>query len=79
MIYDIKYRQRVVDFLKEGHTQNEAKAIFKVGITTIKRWVKQYLEVGHLKNKPLTNLVYVDESGIDEYLFREHGRAVEQA
>ncbi|MDR1391547.1 MAG: transposase, partial [Holosporales bacterium] len=53
MIYDIKYRQRVVDFLKEGHTQNEAKAIFKVGITTIKRWVKQYLEVGHLKNKPL--------------------------
>ncbi|MDR1391108.1 MAG: transposase, partial [Holosporales bacterium] len=57
MIYDIKYRQRVVDFLREGHTQNEAKAIFKVGITTIKRWVKQYLEVGHLKNKPLTKLV----------------------
>ncbi|MDR1391135.1 MAG: transposase, partial [Holosporales bacterium] len=30
MIYDIKYRQRVVDFLKEGHTQNEAKAIFRI-------------------------------------------------
>ncbi|MDR1391320.1 MAG: transposase, partial [Holosporales bacterium] len=32
MIYDIKYRQRVVDFLKEGHTQNEAKAIFRTSI-----------------------------------------------
>jgi transposase len=53
MIYDIKYRQRVVDFLKEGHTQNEAKDIFKVSLTTIKRCVKQRSEVGHLMNKPL--------------------------
>jgi transposase len=39
--------------LREGYTQDEAKVIFKVGLTSIKRWVKQYLEVGHLKNKPL--------------------------
>ena len=53
MIYDTQYRQRVVDFLKEGHTQAEAKAIFKVGLTTIKRWVKQHKEVGHLRKKTL--------------------------
>jgi transposase len=52
-IYDIKYRQRVVDFLRERRTQNEAKVIFKVGLTSIKKWVKQNSEVGHLKNKPL--------------------------
>lgn len=53
MIYDTKYRQRVVDFTMEGHTQEETSRIFKISITTIKRWVKQWKTEGNLEKKPL--------------------------
>ena len=42
MAYDKKYRTRVVEYIFEGHTQEEAAAVFNVGTTSIKRWIALY-------------------------------------
>jgi len=46
MAYDKKYRTRVVEYLLEGHTQAETSKVFKVGTTSIKRWVAAYAVSG---------------------------------
>ena len=53
MGYSEDLRKKVVEYLLEGHTQGNANNVFKIGLTTIKRWKKQYEETGSLKNKPL--------------------------
>jgi len=52
MAYDIKYRQRVVEYRKEGHTIAQTCKTFKIGETTLKRWVQKYDATGELKDKP---------------------------
>ena len=42
MAYDKKYRTRVLEYILEGHTQEEASYTFKVGTTSIKRWKALY-------------------------------------
>ena len=42
MAYDKKYRTRVVEYILEGHTQEETSKVFKVGTTSIKRWIALY-------------------------------------
>ena len=51
MSYDIKYRQRVVDYLGEGHTEKEASAVFKVSTATLWKWKSQLKETGTLAPK----------------------------
>lgn len=46
MAYDKKYRTRVVEYFLEGHTQAETSEAFKVGITSIKRWIASYKNSG---------------------------------
>lgn len=46
MAYDNKYRTRVVEYVLEGHTQKEAASVFKIGTTSIKRWIAAYKETG---------------------------------
>ena len=53
MAYSEDLRKRVVDYLAEGHTLESTKEVFKVGLTAIKRWKKQYAETGKLSNKEL--------------------------
>ena len=48
MGYDIKYRQRVIDYLSEGHTEKEAAAVFKVSTSTIWDWKSKLKETGTL-------------------------------
>ena len=63
---------KVVEYLGEGHTQASAKAVFKVGLTTIKRWKKQYKETGSLANKPLSrSFRKLDPEKLKAYV-REH-------
>ena len=52
MSYDIKYRKRTIEYREEGHTLVETSEVFKVSITTIKRWIKKYKETGELKDQP---------------------------
>ena len=53
MSYDPKFRKRAVEYRKEGHTIEETAQTFKIGITTLKNWIKRYEENGNLENKPL--------------------------
>jgi transposase len=53
MAYSVDLRRRAIDFLNEGHTQEETGAIFKVGVSTIKRWLALLSETGNLENRPL--------------------------
>ena len=51
MSYDIKYRQRVIDYLGEGHTEKETAAVFKVSTFTIWKWKSTLNEIGTLTPK----------------------------
>ena len=53
MAYSIDLRSRVIDFIREGHTQEETGTIFKVGVSTIKRWLALLSETGNLEKRPL--------------------------
>ena len=48
MSYDIKYRERVLEYISEGHSEREAAAVFKVGRTTIWEWKSRLNETGTL-------------------------------
>jgi len=51
MSYDIKFRQKVVDYMREGHTQKETAATFKVSTSTLWEWKSQLNETGTLSPK----------------------------
>jgi len=51
MGYDIKFRQRVIDYLSEGHTEKETAATFKVSTFTIWKWKSMLNESGTLAPK----------------------------
>jgi len=51
MGYDIKFRQRVLDYLGEGHTEKEAAAVFKISTSTIWAWKSKLNETGTLTPK----------------------------
>jgi len=53
MSYTPQYRLRAVEYHLEGHTLEVTSRIFKIGITTLKQWLKQYKAGGDLSNKPL--------------------------
>lgn len=53
MAYSEDMRKRVIGYFEEGHTQESAKEVFKVGLSAIKRWEKQYRETGSLAKKEL--------------------------
>jgi len=53
MAYDKRYRERVLSYLWEGHTQEKAHQVFKVSTHTIREWRRLYMETGSLKKREL--------------------------
>ena len=53
MAYSVDLRSRVIDFIKEGNTQERARIVYKVGASTIKRWLTLLSETGGLEKRPL--------------------------
>lgn len=53
MSYSKDLRERVVKYRLEGHALKETSSVFRVGQSTIMKWVKKYQETGDLSNKPL--------------------------
>lgn len=51
MSYDIKYRQRAMSYLSEGHSFRETAATFKVSTSTLQTWKSQLNESGTLAPK----------------------------
>jgi len=62
MAYSVDLRSRVIDFIREGHTQEETSLIFKVGTSTIKRWLALLSETGSLQKRPLNRSASIFES-----------------
>ena len=53
MAYSVDLRSRVIDFIGEGNTQEQASKIFKVGTSSITRWLTLLSETGSLEKRPL--------------------------
>jgi len=69
MAYDNKYRIRTVEYRKEGHTVQQTCKTFKIGETTLKRWVKKYDETGEIKDKPpKRTFKKIDPAKLEEYV-----------
>ena len=62
MAYSKDLRERVIAYLEEGHTQEETRIIFKVGVSTMKRWLALLSERGSLEKRPLDRSPRIYES-----------------
>ncbi len=51
--YSQDLRQRILQTVDEGKTQAEAACLLKVSETTVKRYVRQRREKGHVRPKPI--------------------------
>jgi len=52
MAYPIELRIIIIDFVSQGNSIQKAHDVFKVGTTTIKRWIKEQNETGKQEIKP---------------------------
>ena len=48
MSYEVKYRERSMEYLREGHTYKETAEVFKVSVTTLQEWKNRLKETGML-------------------------------
>jgi len=62
MAYSVDLRSRVIGFIEEGNTHEQASIIFKVGTTTISNWVALLSETGSLEKRPLNRTAPIFES-----------------
>ena len=62
MAYSKDLRERVITYLKEGHTQEETRIIYKVGTTRIKNWMALLSETGSLEKRALDRSPRIFES-----------------
>ncbi|RJQ57602.1 MULTISPECIES: IS630 transposase-related protein, partial [Streptococcus] len=51
MAYSTDFKQRALDYIKEGHSHVEAAKVFDVGVRTLFTWEKNLREQGHLERK----------------------------
>jgi transposase len=51
--YSQDLRERILQTVDEGKTQAEAAHLFKVSDTTVKRYIRQRREKGHVQPKPI--------------------------
>jgi transposase len=62
MAYSIDLRSRVIDFINQGNSREKASVIFKVGTSTITRWLGLLSETGSLEKRPLNRIAPKFES-----------------
>ena len=53
MAYDVKFREKVLNYIAKGNSIEKAHEVFEVGTTTIKEWKKLKKETGKLEKRPL--------------------------
>jgi len=56
MAYSIDLRKRVMNYIAEGHSQEEASRKYEVSVSAIKEWKKLHIETGSLSKKKLNRL-----------------------
>lgn len=78
MSYPVKYRERTIEYRREGHTLEETSKVFKVAISTIRSWEKQWNEEGNLTPKPVKRTFKkIDPDRLKAYLL-EHPDAYQK-
>lgn len=50
--YSRDLRQRVVATFNEGHSLSEVAEMFKIGVSTVRRYVLQFEATGHVEPQP---------------------------
>jgi transposase len=72
MSYDIKYRQRAIEYWQEGHSKRATATVFKVSPTTLQTWKSMLKETGTMVPKaPQRTWKKIDPSKLLEYV-KEH-------
>jgi len=51
MSYDIKFRQKVIEYIRAGHTDRETAKTFGISTSTLWEWKSQLKEVGTIASK----------------------------
>jgi transposase-like protein len=51
MAYSDDFKKRALEYREEGHTIKETCEVFKIGTTTLKKWMRLFLAGETLKNK----------------------------
>ena len=70
-MYSLDYKKRVVEYRLENHTTKETAEIFKIGTTTVNKWVKELKVTGELKARyDSSNRTFkkIDPEKFKEYL-----------
>jgi len=69
MIYSEDFRKRTIEYREERHTLEKTRKMFKVSITTIRKWENQLREKGNLKVKiPKRSFKKIDPDKLKEYI-----------
>ena len=67
--YHKDLRERVLEYVDSGGSKVKAAEFYKVGESTIHRWLKQRRDVGHIDIKPLNRKPYkLDYEEIEEHV-----------
>ena len=51
MSYSVDLREKVIEYLKSGYTQREARDTFGISLSAINRWHVLYITTGDLSDK----------------------------
>lgn len=51
MSYSIDLREKVIEYLGDGHTQREARDTFHISLSAVNRWKQLYQKTGNLEDK----------------------------
>lgn len=69
MSYDIKYRQRAIEYWQEGHSKLATAEVFKVSPTTLQTWKSLLKETGTMApQKRRETWKKIDPTRLKEYV-----------
>jgi len=70
MSYSVEDKEKAVEYKLSGYTISETSEKFKIPLSTLKRWLKQKKDSGHLKRKVRSDINLVNINSIRKYLRR---------
>lgn len=69
MAYSKDLREKVIEYLQAGHTQREARDVFRISLTAINRWNQLYTKTGKLEDKkPCRTFKKLDPEKLKDYV-----------
>ena len=69
--YSQDLRERVVHAIDQGKSQNEVSSLFEVSLSTIKRYLRQRREQGHLQPKKITGRPPTKRASLQAHLLAQ--------